>query len=207
MSDELLDRTAILKQLEGILEIQVRISGYVDKRLCLQCYSGPEVEWETRRKHAFKDVRGLVDKYAFSKMIPRDEFGILTLSVTSHLLNIQHTLLRVLVMIDTIRGESFDDIFMDSMMNISSKVNEQIAELKRMVNYRTIGAEQAEQSLETILRLEREIDEDNIVICRQISVVTKGESDFNCYMMRKIVAELEHISDYAREAAEILSEM
>ena len=65
----------------------------------------------------------------------------------------------------------------------------------------------AVSALETVLRLEREIDEDNIVICRQISTATGGNPDFLCYMMRKIVSDLEHISDYLKECAVIVAEI
>ena len=64
--------------------------------------------------------------------------------------------------------------------------------------------EAAKEDLEAIFKLEREIDEDNIVICRQITVATEGDSPFICYIMRKVVRELEHISDKLKECAEII---
>ena len=79
--------------------------------------------------------------------------------------------------------------------------------LRKMIDQRIENLEESHDTLEVIIRLEREIDEDNIVICRQISVATHGDTDFVCYIMRKIVAELEHISDYAKECAEILAEI
>ena len=79
--------------------------------------------------------------------------------------------------------------------------------LKLMISQRESNQEDAEDTLELLLKLERQIDEDNIVICRQISIATGGDSDFTCYMMRKIIADLEHISDYAKECAEIIAEI
>jgi len=58
-----------------------------------------------------------------------------------------------------------------------------------------------------VQRLEREVDENNIVICRQISTATGGNSDFLSYMMKKIVSDLEHISDYVKECAVIIAEI
>ena len=207
MSDEFLDRSEILSQLEAILDVQEKVSQYVEDRLCRDCEVEEEESWEKRRKNAFKRVRGLIDKYGFSRRLPRDELGILAQSIISNLLNIQHTFLRVLVMIDIVRDESFNEIFMDSLTTITSKVHEMMTALKNMINQVSTNQEESNDTLDLLLKLERQIDEDNIVICRQISVATGGDSDFTCYMMRKIVAELEHISDYAKECAEILSEI
>jgi hypothetical protein len=207
LSDEFLDRSEILSQLEAILDVQEKVSLYVEDRLCRDCEVEEEESWEKRRKNAFKRVRGLIDKYGFSRRLPRDELGILAQSIISNLLNIQHTFLRVLVMIDIVRDEAFNEIFMDSLTTITSKVHEMMTALKNMINQVSTNQEESNDTLDLLLKLERQIDEDNIVICRQISVATGGDSDFTCYMMRKIVAELEHISDYAKECAEILSEI
>ncbi|TFF92934.1 hypothetical protein EU546_06910 [Candidatus Thorarchaeota archaeon] len=207
MTKEEATRTEILAQMENILSVQVKISDYVVQRLCVKCGDDQEDLWEDRRKKAFKNIRGLIDKYAFSQRLPRDNLGILTQSIVSYLLDIQHTFLRVLVMIDIVRGESFNEIFMDSMTTISQKVHKQMIELTKMMQQRAENSDEALETLETIIKLEREIDEDNIVIGRQISVATGGDSDFTCYMMRKIVADLEHISDYAKECAEIIAEI
>ncbi|NHJ13395.1 MAG: hypothetical protein EAX95_06940 [Candidatus Thorarchaeota archaeon] len=207
MAGDFLDRTTILTQLEAILTVQERISGHIDKRLCSRCDMPRDETMEEKRKEAFKSVRGLIDKYAFSKKLPRDELGILTQSLISYLLDIQHTFLRVLVMIDMIHEDYFNEIFMDSMTAISSKVHKMMGDLKSMLHQRIDHQEDAGQTLDNIIKLEREIDEDNIIICRQISVATAGDSDFVCYMMRKIVSELEHVSDYVKESAEIVAEI
>ncbi len=207
MASEVLDRLAILKEIETILGVQERISEYVDKRICFSCDEVFDESWVSKRKEAFKQIRGLTDKYAFSKKLPRNDLGIMTQSIISHLLNIQHTFLRVLVRIDMLQEESFNEIFMDSMTTISGRVHEMMNVLKLMVGQRASNSDDYENSLEQIIKLERQIDEDNIVICRQISVATGGESDFPCYMMRKIVADLEHVSDYVKECAEIVAEI
>ncbi len=207
MSDDILDRRAILKQLEAILSVQEKVSEYIHKRVCIKCDEVVDESWEERRKDAFKQVRGLVDKYSFSQQLPRNDLGVRAQSIVFFLLDIQHTFHRVLVMIDMIHGEAFDDIYRDSMTTISSKVHEMMVALRNMVNQRAENVEEFHETLELLVKLERQIDEDNIVICRQISVATGGDSDFICYMMRKIVAELEHISDYAKECAEIIAEI
>ncbi|MFW9868474.1 MAG: hypothetical protein ACFFEL_02495 [Candidatus Thorarchaeota archaeon] len=196
-----------MDQISNILEVQEKLSEYIHKRLCINCEELADEVWLNKRKDAFRYIRGLVDKYAFSKKLPRNELGILTQSIISHLLNIQHTFLRVLVLIDILQDEAFNEIFMDSLSTISSKVHEMMTALKNMVNQRVNNLSEIDQTLEILIKLEREIDEDNIVICRQISVATGGDSDFVCYIMRKIVAELEHISDFAKECAEIVAEI
>jgi uncharacterized protein Yka (UPF0111/DUF47 family) len=106
-----------------------------------------------------------------------------------------------------LQEEVFNEIFLDSLTAISERVHEMMTALKLMIGQRAINKPESEETLELIIKLERQIDEDNIVICRQISVATGGDSDFPCYMMRKIVADLEHISDYVKECAEIVSEI
>jgi len=207
MPDEFLDRQTILNQLGKIIEIQENIADYIHKRLCLKCGELADDIWVERRKDAFKKIRALIDRYAFTQNLPRDDLGIMAQAIISHLLNIQHTFLRVLVMIDMLKEESFNEIFMDSMTVISAKVYEMMTALKLMVSQREANSDESEETLELLIKLERQIDEDNIVICRQISIATGGDSDFTCYMMRKIVADLEHISDYAKECAEIFAEI
>jgi len=207
MSSDFLERPEILNKLESILSIQVQISEYVHSRICVSCDDLSDESWDVRRKEAFKFIRGLIDKYAFSRKLPRDETGIMTQSIISHLLNIQHTFLRVLVRIDMLQEEVFNEVFMDSLTTISQSVKEMMAALKLMVNQRISKRSESEDTLELIIKLERQIDEDNIIICRQISVASGDETDFPCYMMRKIVADLEHISDYVKECAEIVAEI
>lgn len=207
MVSDYLDRATILNQLETVVSVQEQISEYVHKRLCITCDDVMDESWETKRKDAFKFIRGLIDKYAFSKKLPRNDLGIMAGSIIAHLLNMQHTFLRVLIRIDMLQEETFNEIFMDSMTTISERVHEMISALKLMIGQRVTDKAESEDTLELIIKLERQIDEDNIVICRQISVATGGDSDFPCYMMRKIVADLEHISDDVKECAEIVAEI
>ncbi|MFW9958449.1 MAG: hypothetical protein ACFFCT_10280 [Candidatus Odinarchaeota archaeon] len=207
MSDEILDRQTILKQIEAIFTVQEKISDHIHQRLCLKFNELKDDVLDEQQKDAFKLVRGLVDKYAFSKQLPRNDLGIRAQSIIFFLLDIQHTFHRVLVMIDMIHEETFDEIYRDSITTISSKVHQMMVDLKTIVSQRADNLEESYDTLDSLVKLERQIDEDNIVICRQISIATAGDSDFICYMMRKIVAELEHISDYAKECAEIIAEI
>ena len=215
MSDDFLTKKEILSGFLKILELQGKISDYIHRKLCGQFdnqEAGPEVtpeEWTEQRKKTFSYLRSIMDKYMFSKKLPRDDLGIMALAVIEYLIRIQHTLAQVLVILDTLRGDSFSEIYMDSLTTISSKVNEQLVTLKHMIEVNISDPESIRADLDHIIKLERQVDEDNIVICRQISVKTSGgdESDFSCYMMRKIVAELEHISDYVKECAEILADI
>ncbi|GAG29529.1 unnamed protein product, partial [marine sediment metagenome] len=158
-------------------------------------------------KKAFQHYKNIIERYKFSKIIPRNELGIMAQAALSYLLRQQQSLGEILIMIDMLGGEPFSDIYMDSFTTISSKVSEQFGVLRKLVDVRVENIEGGREELDLIVKLEREIDEDNIVICRQISIKTGGESDFTCYMMRKIVAELEHISDYIKECAEILADI
>ena len=214
MSDDFLTKEDILSGFLKILDLQQKISDYVDRRLCGQFCdqtADPEItqeEWTERRKKIITYLRSLMDKYMFTKKLPRDDLGIMTLAVIEYFIRIQHTFAQVLVILDSLRDDSFGEIYMDSLTTISSKVNEQIGILKHMIEVNVSDPESVKADLEQIIKLERQVDEDNIVICRQISVKTADgdESDFSCYMMRKIVAELEHISDYVKECAEILAD-
>ncbi|MGY5872942.1 MAG: hypothetical protein RTV72_11895 [Candidatus Thorarchaeota archaeon] len=215
MSDDFHTKNEILTGFLKILDLQQKISEYVHRKLCHQFSdqtSEPEMtqeEWMDQRKKNFSYLRSLMDKYMFSKKMPRNDLGIMALAVIEYLIRIQHILAQVLVILDSLRGDTFSEIYMNSLTTISSKVNEQIVTLKHMIEINSSDPESVKADLEHIIKLERQIDEDNIVICRQISIKTAGgdESDFSCYMMRKIVAELEHISDYVKECAEIIADI
>ncbi len=204
MNEEVYTRKEVLEKTANILEIQEAISSFVGKRLCDSCETAEE-EWAEKRVHIMKHLKNLISKYDFARILPRDELGIAAQAILSYLLKIQHTYAQVVVMIDMIRGEPFGEIYLDSMNAISSKTHQQLTALKNLTIERISNQEAATAALQTVLRLEREIDEDNIVICRQISVASiEGETNYTCYMMRKIVSELEHISDYIKDTAEII---
>ncbi|GAH10078.1 unnamed protein product, partial [marine sediment metagenome] len=98
MSDDFLTKDEILSGFLKILDLQQKISDYVDRRLCGQfCDNAaePEVtqeEWTEQRKKIFTYLRSLMDKYMFTKKIPRDDLGIMTLAVIEYFIRIQHTL-------------------------------------------------------------------------------------------------------------------
>lgn len=207
MNEEQLGRTEILNHLSKIIEIQQSISQFVEQKLCGTCNEAEGEEWENRRKKAFQNYKGLIERYRFSKMLPRNDLGIMAQAAVSYMFKLQQSLGEILVMIDMLGDETFSEIYMDSFTTISSKVTEQFGVLLKLVEVRSESTESGNDELDLIVKLERQIDEDNIVICRQISIKTGGESDFTHYMMRKIVAELEHMSDYIKESAEILADI
>ena len=200
-------RTEILNHLSKIIEIQQSISQFVEQKLCGTCDDADKDEWENRRKKAFQHYKNLIERYKFSKMLPKDDLGIMAQAAVSYMFKLQQSLGEILVMVDMLGDESFSEIYMNSFTTISSKVTEQFGVLKKLVDVRTESTESGSEELDLIVKLERQSDEDNNVICRQISVKTGGESDFTCYMMRKIVAELEHMSDYIKECAEIIADI
>jgi hypothetical protein len=207
MNEESLSRIEILEQFLKLVEIQGSISTFVEQKLCGTCDDTDEEEWESRRKKAFQLYKGAIERYRFSNKLPRDDLGIMAQAAVSYMFKLQQSLGEVLLMIDMLGNETFSDIYMDSFTSISKHVCEQFSVLKKLIEVRIESIEAGKDELDLIVKLERQIDEDNIVICRQISVKTGGESDFTCYMMRKIVAELEHISDYIKECAEIIADI
>jgi hypothetical protein len=207
MSEYWLSRTEILEHFVKILETQCSISQFVEQKLCGTCDDADAEEWEARRRKAFRLYKEAIERYKFSKKLPRNDLGIMGQAVVSYFFRLQQALGEVLLMIDMLGDEAFSEIYMDSFTTISSNVTEQFSVLKKMVEVRAENTDSGKEELDLIVKLERQIDEDNIVICRQISVKTGGESDFTCYMMRKIVAELEHISDYIKECAEIIADI
>ena len=210
MTDEVLTKSQILDGIGKALTIHENISDYVRERLCC---SASEVDsssddWIERRKKAFSHLKSLIDKYSFTTKLPKNDLGIMTQAIIDYLLKIQLTFAQILVVVDSMRGEVFSEIYMDSLTTISSKVHEEIVTLGHMVKAVESDPEGVIADLEHIIKLERQVDEDNIIICRQISVKSAdGESSFSCYMMRKIIAELEHISDYVKECAEIVADI
>ncbi|MHA1909147.1 MAG: hypothetical protein ACW98Y_17765 [Candidatus Thorarchaeota archaeon] len=173
-------REQILDKLVDAIEIHENISSFVGTRLCDHCESA-EDEWAVKREKITQKLKGLVTKYSFAKTLPRNELGIAALAILSYIVKIQHTFSRLIIMIDMIRGESFGDVYMDSMNSISTKTHTLLATLKELTQHQKENPEAALECLKTVVRLERQIDEDNIIICRQISVSTEGEAGYICY--------------------------
>ncbi|MCF2136907.1 MAG: hypothetical protein K9W43_06635 [Candidatus Thorarchaeota archaeon] len=205
MSEPDLTKDEILKYLAEIVQMHLQISRVLSEKLCKDC-GGKVIDWHEKRKTIISHLRDLMSPYEFCQRLPQNEDGVVALSIISHLLKIQYTFAQVKILIDMVRGESFQEVYMDSLSSIASKVHGQFEALARLIEFRIEKSEAADNESATIIRLEREIDEDNIIICRQVSVATGGDSPFICYMMRKIVSELEHISDYLKEIAEILTD-
>jgi hypothetical protein len=199
----MLTRNEILDHLVKAIVVHENISSFVGTRLCDHCDS-VEDEWAVKRQKIAQKLKGLVKQYEFAKTLPRNELGIAVLAILRYIVKIQHTFSSLIIMIDMMRGESFSDVYMDSMNSISTKMHDQLKALRELTERQKDDTEGALECLDTVLKLERQIDEDNIIICRQISVVTEGEAGYVCYIMRKIVSELEHISDFIKEAAEII---
>ncbi len=203
---EEIDKTQILEYLSVIIDKQATISELINNKLCCPDSTSFE-EWIEQRQKITRQLKGLVDAYKFSARLPRNDLGITAQAAMSYLLRIQCTFANVSAMMDMVRNDSFNEIYMDSLTSIAQKVNEQFLALSNLIKLCEEDPESAVSALETVRRLEREVDEDNIVICRQISTATGGNSDFLCYVMRKIVSDLEHISDYMKECAVIVAEI
>ncbi len=205
MSQEDLTKEEILKHIIAIVENHIEISEILTQKFCRECTS-EDPEWAEKRESIFTKLKGLMLPYSFTSRLPQNEDGVIALSVFSHLFQVQYTFAKIAIMLDMVRGASFQDVYIDSLSSIAAKINEQFKALSRFLTYCIEGSEKAGEEREAIKRLEREIDEDNIIICRQVSVMTGGDSPFTCYMMRKIVSELEHISDYLKDLAEIVAD-
>lgn len=199
-------RTQILEHLRVIIDKQATISELINSKLCCPDSTSSE-EWIEKRQKISRQLKGLVETYKFSARLPQNDLGITTQAAMSYLLKIQCSFAHVSALIDMVRNDNFNEIYMDSLTNIAQKVNEQFLALSNLAKLCEEDSKSTVSALETVRRLEREVDEDNIVICRQISTATGGNSDFLCYMMRKIVSDLEHISDYLKECAVIIAEI
>jgi len=203
MSESYLEKEQVLDHLIQVIEIQEEISIIVEEKLCDTC-ERIDPDWLETRKLVVKHLKNLISSFKFSLNLPSNDLGIAALAAISALMQIRYGFSQVLVMLDMIRGETFAEVYLDSLTAIASKVRNQFSILKNLGKNSMKNPEAAKEDLEAIFRLEREIDEDNIVICRQITIATEGDSPFICYIMRKVVRELEHISDKLKECAEII---
>ena len=71
MSEELLSRDTILQQFSKIIEHQCSISEFIEQKLCGTCDEADAEEWEARRKKAFQNFKTAIERYKFSKMLPK----------------------------------------------------------------------------------------------------------------------------------------
>ncbi len=203
MSSENLSRQEILDHLLLIVEKMEKVSEMINRDAAQEVKKEGE-EWIETREQAGRYIKEIHDLYSFVKRLPSDEAGIATLSILSILIQIQSSFKHILVLLDMLKGQAFDEVFMDSFRRIASKVHEAFLVLKKMLTTCTSESEEVAACLQEVMRLEREVDEDNIIICRQISIT--GDASTVCYLMRKIVRELEHVSDFIKECAEILAD-
>ncbi len=197
-----MDKIEISKGLAQIAETLVEIAALIDEELCRTMTGECESDWSTARAQVFKAFKSLTPKYEISERLPSNEIGLVALEAMSSLVKIVGAYQRIAFMIDMLREVEFEAIFMDALSSISRKVYESVVALKNMAYAYSEGPDALEEGRKAISRLERQVDEENIIICRQISVATGGHSDYVCYLMRRIVAELEHITDHIQDFAE-----
>ncbi|TFG08471.1 hypothetical protein EU538_07070 [Candidatus Thorarchaeota archaeon] len=203
---ESIGKDEIMTGISSIVKILVEVSGMVDSEL-QRALEDDQPAWHESRNETLKKIASLPKKYSFSKLFPADEVGIAAQAAMALLLRVEAEYHHIIIMIDMMKGERFRDIYMDALKSISTRVHEEITTLERITSEYRENSEALQSGLEKIRRLEREIDEENLIISRQISVATEGESGYLCYLMRKIVSVLEHISDDIEETAEILAEL
>jgi hypothetical protein len=200
------NKTEIITNISRVVKALAEISDMVNTELQRTVQNGSPA-WHESRHEISKRFTSLPKRYSFSERFPSNDIGIGAQAVLALLLKIEAEYHHIIIMIDMMKGEHFRDIYMDAMKSISTRVHEEIITLQKMTSEYEKNPEALNGGLESIRKLEREIDEENIIISRQISVATNGESGYLCYLMRKIVSVLEHISDDIEETAEILTEI
>ncbi|MFW9799850.1 MAG: PhoU domain-containing protein [Candidatus Thorarchaeota archaeon] len=202
MVTDVLDRPQIAKGLSHIAEHLVEIAEAIDKELCKALTGECESDWETDRERVTKAFQKISPKHSISNRLPSNETGLIALEALSSLVRIGGAYQRIFFMIDMLRDVDFEAVFMDSLSSISRKVYESVVALKNMVDAFPDNPNAFTEGREVISKLEREVDEEHVIICRQISVATEGHPDYIIYLMRKIVGELEHITDHLQDFAE-----
>jgi len=202
MGTDTLDRAQIAEGLSHIAEHLVEIAEIIDKELCRAITGECESDWQSDRDKVTKAFQKISPKHSISNRLPSDEVGLIALEALSSLVKIGGAYQRIFFMIDMLRDVDFGAVFMDSLSSISRKVYEAVVALKEMADAFPENPNALTEGREIISKLEREVDEEHIIICRQISVATEGHPDYVIYLMRKIVGELEHIADNLQDFAE-----
>jgi preprotein translocase subunit Sss1 len=151
ISEVVLTREQILDQLVKTIEVHENISSFVGTRLCDHCESA-EDEWAVKREKIAQQLQGLVKKYEFAKTLPRNELGIAVLAILGYIVKIQHTFASLIIMIDMIRGESFGDVYMDSMNSISTKTHDQLKALRELAEKQKNDTEGALECLDRLMK-------------------------------------------------------
>ncbi|MHA2142508.1 MAG: hypothetical protein ACXADC_16165 [Candidatus Thorarchaeota archaeon] len=204
MTIDVLDRTDITKGLAHIAEHLVEIAEAINRELCKAITGDCETDWETDRDKVAKAFQKISPKHSISNRLPTNEVGLIALDALSSLVKIGGAYQRIFFMIDMLRDVEFEAVFMDSLSSISRKVYDAVLALKTMADEFPENPNALTECSETISRIEREVDEEHIIICRQISVATEGHPSYVVYLMRKIVGELEHITDNLLDFAETI---
>jgi hypothetical protein len=202
MGKNVLDKGQIAKGLSHIAEHLVEIAEAIDNELCKTISGDCESDWISARNKVSKAFAAISPKHGISDRLPRDEVGLVALEAMSSLVKVAGGYQRIFFMIDMLKEVEFDAVFMDSLSSISKKVYESVVALKKMADDYAENPDAITMGREAIGSLERQVDEEHLIICRQISVVTEENTDYVCYLMRKIVGELEHITDHLLDFAE-----
>lgn len=187
---------AILTEISSILHTQMVTS-----------LEGDADDWKDRRKELIVNLRKMMGLYSFAADLPGSEVGLETHVAMSNMISIQYSFQRIVTLIDSVYEQPFEEVYMDSLTLISEKVGEAIDIFHQMLVDYPEESNSIEEGTKRIAKLERAVDEENIIISRQISVATKGDVGFVSYIMRKVVKELEHITDYLKDCAQTLREI
>lgn len=204
MSGEVLDRSQIIDGLAHIAEHLVNIAAVVDTEICRTIDGECESDWDSARDSVVEEFKAISPHYRKVMSFPSNELGITALEAMSSLVKIRGAFRRIVLMIDMLRDTDFQPVYMDSLGSISKKVHEAVVALRTMVSSYGENPEALTEGRMAISKLERQVDEENIIISRQIEVTEGGDSPFVSYVMRKIVGELENITDYLRDLAEVI---
>ena len=202
MESKILDKTQIAKGLSYIAEHLVEIAEAINNELCKTMTGDCESDWQDTRDKVSRAFDALSPKHGISDRLPRNELGLVALEAMSSLVKVAGGYQRIFFMIDMLREVEFDAVFMDSLGSISRKTFESVVALKNMADSYDENPDALTIGREAIASLERQVDEEHLIICRQISVATEEHPDYVCYLMRKIVGELEHITDHLLDFAE-----
>ncbi|MBD3159205.1 MAG: hypothetical protein GF309_10490 [Candidatus Lokiarchaeota archaeon] len=202
-----LDKKGIVKAFTKHAELLKEITTVLHTQLCISPEGGEVEEWQERKKELIKMLRKMMGLYGFAADLPANEVGLDAHVSISSMSNIQCSFQRIVILIDSVYEQPFEELYMDSLSAISDKVGEAIDVFHRMLVDYPENPSSIEEGTEQIAKIERAVDEENIIISRQISVVTNGDAGFVCYIMRKVVRELEHITDYLKACAESINEM
>lgn len=207
MEKNRLDKAGIVQEFTKPAKLLNDISSILHTQLCISPEGEKTKGWAERKKEILKKLRKMIGMYSFAANLPATELGLDAHVSISSMTNIQCAFHRIVTLIDNVYEQPFEELYIDSLSSISEKVGEATEVFHRMLMNYSEKQESIPIGTERISKLERAVDEENIIICRQISVATEGDVGFVCYIMRKVVRELEHITDDLKDCAESINEM